>query len=213
MIKFKQPVLRMFRICVYILAVVTTISLISCGDNEAEKAEKRAEFAQIIDNKSSKDLLNELYIASDGDSESLARILQCTPSSIERLRKGESFPTPEFSTRIKDVLTYYAVEGKSFAKLRQALDDKYRWYEYIMDYPSVHRTGFIVCIIISAILAFIGLFLALIPAAIVLACWTIYGILVVCFLAWGACFPIGKMPDTYIDSINPNIEVLSSDAE
>ena len=47
--------------------------------------------------------MNELYLACDGDVESLARILQCTPSSIDRIRNGKSEPTLQFEEKIKSI--------------------------------------------------------------------------------------------------------------
>ena len=99
--------------------------------NEAEEAEKRTEITQIIDGMSTKDVLNQLYIFSKGDTEALARILLCTPSSIDRIRKGETTATPEFSKRIKEILSYTSIEGGDFEDLRQALDSEYSWYYYL----------------------------------------------------------------------------------
>ena len=61
----------------------------------------------------------------------MARILLCTPSSIDRIRKGETTATPEFSKRIKEVLSYTSIEGGDFEDLRQALDSEYSWYYYL----------------------------------------------------------------------------------
>ena len=66
----------------------------SCA--KSNSAQKRIEIAKIIENRSAKDLLNDLYIGSDGDVESLARMLGITPSSIERFRTGATLPTEHF---------------------------------------------------------------------------------------------------------------------
>ena len=114
------------------ILILATAFLLSCGSNEAEEAEKRTEITQIIDGMSTKDVLNQLYIFSGGDTEALARILLCTPSSIDRIRKGETTATPEFSKRIKEVLSYASIEGGDFEDLRQALDSEYSWYYYLL---------------------------------------------------------------------------------
>lgn len=41
-------------------------------------------------------MLNDLYMGSNGDIESLARMLGCTPSSIERIRNGQTQAADEF---------------------------------------------------------------------------------------------------------------------
>ena len=73
----------------FVLMCIMSMTLTSCSTDP----EKRAEAAKIVEARSTQDLLNDLYLASDNDTESLARILQVTPSSIERLRNGKSDPT------------------------------------------------------------------------------------------------------------------------
>lgn len=175
----------------------------SCGGDEDRK---RAEFAQIIDQRGTKDVLNELYIAADGDTEALARILQVTPSSIERLRKGETTPTEAFRARLKEVATYYALHEKSFRKLRSALDEEYKWYDSVLDFPKEHTTLLIVLLIVFivvwAVLFWPILFLLIVP----LVLWIVA---FVCSL-FGSPDPI---QDHYVDTINPNVEILASDNE
>lgn len=185
---------------------MTLLLVSSCRSNDAEEARKRSEFAQIIDERSSKDVLNELYIASDGDTEALARILQVTPSSVERLRKGETYPTDAFRDRLKEVATYYAQHDKSFRELRSALDSEYKWYDEIKDYPFKHVMAFVIVLIILIILvSFVSadiLWLMLLAAL-------VWGVSVA--LSW--MFSPDAMKDSYTESINPNIEVLVGDAE
>ena len=73
----------------FVLMCIMSMTLTSCSTDP----EKRAEAAKIVEARSTQDLLNDLYLASDNDTESLARILQVTPSSIERLLNGKSDPT------------------------------------------------------------------------------------------------------------------------
>ena len=193
--------------CALFVILMVACMLPSCHHNdETKEAQKRSEFAQIIDERSSKDILNELYIASDGDGEALARILQVTPSSIERLRKGETYPTDEFQVRLKEVATYYAQHDKSFRELRSALDSEYKWYDAIKDYPFKHVTGFVITLIVLIILV------SFVSADIL---W----LMLLASLVWGIAFGLSwalspdTMKDSYTDCINPNIEVLVGDVE
>lgn len=193
--------------CALFVILMVACMLPSCHHNdETKEAQKRSEFAQIIDERSSKDILNELYIASDGDGEALARILQVTPSSIERLRKGETYPTDEFQVRLKEVATYYAQHDKSFRELRSALDSEYKWYDAIKDYPFKHVMGFVITLIILIILV------SFVSADIL---W----LMLLASLVWGIAFGLSlalspdTMKDSYTDCINPNIEVLVGDVE
>lgn len=97
----------------------------SCS-SEKKQQKKRVEITKIIENKSSSDLLNDLYLASDGDEESLARILNVTPSVINRVRNGETEPSIEFEDRIHEVSTFYYINAKNFYRLRSDLDPKWK---------------------------------------------------------------------------------------
>lgn len=104
----------------------------SCSRDE----EKLAEFEQIARSRSTEILLNDLYLGCDGDIEALARVLKATPSSIERLRRGETKPTPAFEERIKLASTYYVQNGQDFKKLQSILDDEYNWFKNIFSTPD-----------------------------------------------------------------------------
>ena len=109
------------------LSIIMTVGLfVACSSDD----EKHAEFAQIVESRSCESLLNDLYLGCDGDIEALARVLKATPSSIERLRKGETLPTKEFEERVKQVALYYVQNNQDFKQLRKILDDEYHWYEW-----------------------------------------------------------------------------------
>lgn len=112
---------------------------ISCSSDE----EKRAEFAQMVEKKDAQTLLDDLYLASDGDIVALGRILNASPSSISRIRKGETMPTYKFEERIKEVSVFYVQNDKSFSKLRSVLDDEYGWYDAVLDFPGHYLWWFL----------------------------------------------------------------------
>lgn len=112
---------------------------ISCSSDE----EKRAEFAQLVEKKDAQTLLDDLYLASDGDIVALGRILNASPSSISRIRKGETMPTYKFEERIKEVSVFYVQNDKSFSKLRSVLDDEYGWYDAVLDFPGHYLWWFL----------------------------------------------------------------------
>ncbi|MBQ0116166.1 MAG: hypothetical protein KBT10_09920, partial [Bacteroidales bacterium] len=117
----------------YLLLLLAIIScfFVSCQSEE----EQRMEVAQIVQSRPTQDLLNELYLASDGEIESLARILQVTPSSIERIRKGETEATTQFDDKIRSIVTYYYQNDRKFSLLQSALDDEYSWYDSVLNFP------------------------------------------------------------------------------
>lgn len=172
-----------------------------CSSSDVDEAAHRVEFTQIVEKKSGVDVINELYVAADGEIESLARMLQTSPSVINRIRQGETNPTLDFEEKLKEILVYYYLNDSSFSQLQSALDDEYGWYDSVLNFPSHHPDWFwSVNIILILILAFAA------PIAI----WPILIELLIFLIAWIAmliCSP-GQMEDKYTDSINPVMEQI-----
>lgn len=189
--------MKQFTILVALLALITFFCA-SCTDDNAEE---RVETAEIAETRDAKDLMNDLFLACDGNVESLARILQCTPSSIDRIRNGNSEPTSQFEEKIKSIAVFYYQNDRKFSKLRSALDPEYGWYDSIWDFPSHHPWIFWgVNIILLLLLAF----------ATRDAIWPFLLELLIFLIAWIAsliCTP-DTIQDKYTDTINPVIEQL-----
>lgn len=187
----------------FTILLIAAIALVvqSCSSSEAEEAARRAEYTQIVEKKSAVDAMNELYVAADGEIESLARILQTTPSVINRIRQGETSPTLDFEEKFKEVLVYYNLNDRSFSKLQSALDDEYGWYDSVLNFPSHYPWWFwSINIILILILAFAAL----------VAIWPILLELLIFLIAWIAmliCSP-DQMEDRYTDSVNPVMEQM-----
>lgn len=182
-----------------LVIVVLGLSLLpSCTKDESEK---RIEYAKIAESRSSQDLLNDLYVGSDADVEAIARIMNVTPSSIERIRKGETDPTDQFDERINEVTVYYMQNGQKFSKLRSLLDPEYGWYDSVLDFPTNHPWWFWGGnILLLLILAF----------AAIIAIWPILLEMLIFLIAWIAslvCSP-DAINDKYTDTINPVIEQI-----
>lgn len=170
---------------------------ISCSSDE----EKRAEFAQMVEKKDAQTLLDDLYLASDGDIVALGRILNASPSSISRIRNGDTMPTYKFEERIKEVSVFYVQNDKSFSKLRSVLDDEYGWYDAVLDFPSHHPWWFW-----GINIAFMLVFLF----AFMLICWGYIVEILVFIIAWlcSLIFSPSKeiTDDKYLNTIDPAIE-------
>lgn len=184
------------------LFIVTLATMVqSCSSTEVEEAARRAEYTQIVEKRTALDVMNELYFAADGEIESLARILQTTPSVINRIRQGETNPTLDFEEKIKEVLVYYNLNDRSFSMLQSALDDEYGWYDSVLNFPYHHPWWFWgINIVLILILAFAAL----------IAIWPILLELFIFLVAWLAMlvFSPGQMEDKYTDTINPVMEQM-----
>ncbi len=183
------------------LMVIILLSLQGCSYAETKEATRRVEYTQIVEKKSAIDAMNELYVAADGDIESLARILQTTPSVINRIRQGETLPTMDFEEKYKEILVYYNLNDRSFSKLQSALDDEYSWYNSVLNFPSHHPWWFwSINIVLILILAFAAL----------IAIWPILLELLIFLIAWIflLIYSPSPMEDRYTDSINPIMEQI-----
>ena len=180
----------------FFITILCTLFFTSCS---SDNSEKRLEYAKIVESRSTQDLLNDLYVGSDADIEAMARILNVTPSSIERIRRGETDPTPQFEERIYEVSIYYMQNGQSFSKLQSVLDTEYGWYDTVLNFPSHHPWWFWgINIVLILLLAFIAL----------IVIWPILIELLMFLIAWIAslvCSP-DAIKDSYTDTINPTIE-------
>lgn len=183
----------------FFIVIIGGFLMTSCSDDDSEK---RVEFAKIVESRTSQDLLNDLYVGSDADVEAIARIMNVTPSSIERIRKGETDPTDQFEERIYEVSVYYMQNDQSFSKLKSIVDPEYGWYDSVLNFPSHHPWWFwSINIILLLILAF----------ATLIAIWPILIEMLIFLVAWIAsliCSP-DVIQDQYVDSINPTIEQIN----
>lgn len=183
------------------LMVIILLSLQGCSYAETKEATRRVEYTQIVEKKSAIDAMNELYVAADGDIESLARILQTTPSVINRIRQGETLPTMDFEEKYKEILVYYNLNDRSFSKLQSALDDEYSWYNSVLNFPSHHPWWFwSINIVLILILAFAEI--AILPILLELLIFLIAWIFLLIYSP-------SPMEDRYTDSINPIMEQIS----
>ena len=186
-----------------LMVLVGIIALTSCSSDDAEK---RLEFAKIVETRTTQDLLNDLYVGSDADVEAIARIMNVTPSSIERIRKGETEPTAQFEERIHEVAVFYMQNDQSFSKLQSVLDPEYGWYDTFLNAPSHHPWwfwGINIGLLVLSACAFFP------PASIVGGLGLLLELLFYCVVwisAW-ICSP-DKIQDPYTEIINPTIEQL-----
>jgi hypothetical protein len=161
-----------------------------------------------VENRSAKDLLNDLYVGSDGDIQSLSRMFNVTPSSIERIRKGETEPTDKFDNRIKEVSIYYFQNEQSYSKLRSILDEEWSWYDSIWYFPS-HRSKLFWGIVIGLILVILvcGMIEELESIALGTLCF-IFIVTALYIFIWILLFFVSPedVEDKYKETINPTIE-------
>lgn len=194
----------------HLLLVVTLIvsPIIFSSCSSSDEAENRIEAAKVVESRSNEDLLNDLYLASDGDIESLSRILQVTPSSINRLRNGKTVATAKFEEKVKTVAIYYYQNDRKFSLLQSALDEEYGWYDSILNFPSHHPWIFWIVNIVLLLIFVFPIIIPVIWPIFVIAIWSILAEMLIFLIAWIVsliCAP-DQMPDNFTNSINPTIE-------
>lgn len=197
--------MKIKQLLLVVTLIVSPFVFLSCSGSD--EAENRIEAAKVVESRSCEDLLNDLYLASDGDIESLSRILQVTPSSIDRLRNGKTVATAKFEEKVKTVAIYYYQNDRKFSLLQSALDEEYRWYDSILNFPSHHPWIFwivTICTVLITVITVItwdlvtaeyGGYILLIELSIFL----------IAFIASRFCAP-DQMTDKFTNTINPTIE-------
>lgn len=194
----------------HLLLVVTLIvsPVIFSSCSSSDEAENRIEAAKVVESRSNEDLLNDLYLASDGDIESLSRILQVTPSSINRLRNGKTVATAKFEEKVKTVAIYYYQNDRKFSLLQSALDEEYGWYDSILNFPSHHPWIFWIVNIVLLLIFVFPIIIPVIWPIFVIAIWSILAEMLIFLIAWIVsliCAP-NQMTDKFTNTINPTIE-------
>lgn len=198
--------MKIKRLLLVVTLIVSPFILSSCSGSD--EAENRIEAAKVVESRSNEDLLNDLYLASDGDIESLSRILQVTPSSINRLRNGKTVATAKFEEKVKTVAIYYYQNDRKFSLLQSALDEEYGWYDSILDFPSHHPWIFWIVNIVLLLIFVFPIIIPVIWPILAIAIWSILAEMLIFLIAWIVsliCAP-NQMTDKFTNTINPTIE-------
>ena len=198
--------MKIKRLLLVVTLIVSPFILSSCSGSD--EAENRIEAAKVVESRSNEDLLNDLYLASDGDIESLSRILQVTPSSINRLRNGKTVATAKFEEKVKTVAIYYYQNDRKFSLLQSALDEEYGWYDSILNFPSHHPWIFWIVNIVLFLIFVSSIIILVIWPILIIAIWSSLAEMLIFLIAWIVsliCAP-EQMPDNFTNSINPTIE-------
>lgn len=198
--------MKIKQLLLVVTLIVSPFILSSCSGSD--EAENRIEAAKVVESRSNEDLLNDLYLASDGDIESLSRILQVTPSSINRLRNGKTVATAKFEEKVKTVAIYYYQNDRKFSLLQSALDEEYGWYDSILNFPSHHPWIFWIVNIILLLIFVSPIIIPVIWPILVIAIWSSLAEMLIFLIAWIVsliCAP-NQMTDKFTNTINPTIE-------
>ena len=198
--------MKIKQLLLVVTLIVSPFILSSCSGSD--EAENRIEAAKVVESRSNEDLLNDLYLASDGDIESLSRILQVTPSSINRLRNGKTVATAKFEEKVKTVAIYYYQNDRKFSLLQSALDEEYGWYDSILNFPSHHPWIFWIVNIVLLLIFVSSIIIPVIWPILVIAIWSSLAEMLIFLIAWIVsliCAP-NQMTDKFTNTINPTIE-------
>ena len=198
--------MKIKRLLLVVTLIVSPFVFLSCSGSD--EAENRIEAAKVVESRSNEDLLNDLYLASDGDIESLSRILQVTPSSINRLRNGKTVATAKFEEKVKTVAIYYYQNDRKFSLLQSALDEEYGWYDSILNFPSHHPWIFWIVNIVLLLIFVSSIIILVIWPILIIAIWSSLAEMLIFLIAWIVsliCAP-NQMTDKFTNTINPTIE-------
>lgn len=188
----------------HILLTSIVFFCFSSCESSSIRDNKRAEVAKIIENKNCSDLLNDLYLASDGDEQSLARILNVTPSVINRVRNGKTKASIEFEDRIRDVSAFYYINAQNYYRLRSDLDPKWKpVIDTIGHLPQYNPILFwlILLLLVGGLIYCLKVWYY--------HTWKLFALAIVIYLfIWllSVILAPRRMNDPYIETINPVVE-------
>lgn len=103
----------------YLLNAILFLTLTSCSKDNGTESLIEDKLASMSD----KEILRELLIKNDNDVNQLARIFDCSPSSLKRIIEGETFATPEAERQFKNILNQTLITKD---KTLDELDPKYK---------------------------------------------------------------------------------------
>jgi hypothetical protein len=120
----------------YLFATFFFLILTSCSKDKGTES--------LIEDKletmSGKEMLRELLIKNDNDVNQLARIFECSPSSLKRIVDGETFATPQAEKQFKNILNQTLVSKEKSIdnldlkrdtwsyKIKHFFDKYYLWF-------------------------------------------------------------------------------------
>ena len=198
--------LHMKKLASLLIIIFTTVIVITSCRSNSNLEIKREEAAKIIQNKGCSDLLNDLYLAADGDEQSLARILNVTPSVINRVRNGKTKASIEFEDRIREVSIFYHVNAKNYYQLRSDLDPKWKpIIDSIGHLPKYNPVLFwlILILLVGGVIFCLRVWFY--------QSWKLFALAIAVYLIiWflSVILTPRAMNDPYVDTINPVVEQI-----
>lgn len=120
------------------LLTVTFCIICALGCSNENQMSKKNE----IENSPTQKLLKYLYEGSDGDLESLSRVLNVTSSELSGMIEGNVIPSIQSRNRIKEVSIYYSQNKESYARLCKKYDYEWKWYDSLIHWPVLNPWSF-----------------------------------------------------------------------
>lgn len=98
------------------------------------KIENKEKIEQIIEEKTGNDILNDLFIATNGNEELIARMVETTPEKINNMRTKKIKIPKEMDKKIHEIYLFYINHGSSLKELRDEFDPQYNFKDKALDY-------------------------------------------------------------------------------
>ena len=114
-----------------LIGCIVLMALVQYCSRREPSDDKRNEIAQIVENRETAELLNDFYMASDGDVEAIARIFNVPPSTIDRIRNRTTEPSFELQDRVKEAALFFYTHNKNFYRLRSDFDPQWNIFHAI----------------------------------------------------------------------------------
>lgn len=112
-----------------------SIFLLACSNDSIDSEKVKNILIEKESTLTAQEKVRELLIITEGNYSQLACIFNCSPSSLKRIYKGETFATPEAEIEINKHYNYFIVRNNQIDDFK-ADCISYKWYNYVKSFMA-----------------------------------------------------------------------------
>jgi hypothetical protein len=119
----------------YFIILLSFGLITSCGGDDTLSESEQSILIEKENTLTAQEKIRELLLITKGNYGQLACILNCSPSTLKRLKDGETFATPEAEVEINKHYNYFIVKKNSLENFK-ADCASYKWYNHVKSFMS-----------------------------------------------------------------------------
>lgn len=180
-----------------------SIFLLACSNDSIDSEKVKNILIEKESTLTAQEKVRELLIITEGNYSQLACIFNCSPSSLKRIYKGETFATPEAEIEINKHYNYFIVRNNQIDDFK-ADCISYKWYNYVKSFMANWWFWIVTIIILILCVSFwntvYNLDWMIIPILIILL--ILFYILIYIINFFGGTPSFKDIPDNFINTMD-----------